>query len=106
MPSLQRAAIALIGILALVSFGSKALASPPQKYEQIHQLFYACEQGVRPGYAIGITRSGKLEFAKDYGVSTYMVHLPERQQSVICLANFANGDCGAKVRAILDILLL
>jgi len=41
----------------------------------------------------------------DYGVSTYMVRLPGRDQSVICLSNIGNGGCASKARAVLDILL-
>lgn len=41
----------------------------------------------------------------DYGVSTYMVHLPERGQTVICLANFGDARCANKARAVIDVLL-
>lgn len=41
----------------------------------------------------------------DYGVSTYMVHLPERSETVICLANFADARCADKARAVVDVML-
>lgn len=41
----------------------------------------------------------------DYGVSTYIVHMPERYETIICLSNFGNGSCGEKTRAIIDILI-
>lgn len=40
----------------------------------------------------------------DYGVSTYMARLPERNETIICLANFGNAGCSAKVRTIIDML--
>ena len=40
----------------------------------------------------------------DYGVSTYMVRLPDRDETIICLANFGGANCGAKTRAVADIL--
>ncbi|MEL7486694.1 MAG: serine hydrolase domain-containing protein, partial [Pseudomonadota bacterium] len=40
----------------------------------------------------------------DYGVSTYMAHLPGRSQTVICLSNFGHGRCADKARAVIDIL--
>lgn len=41
----------------------------------------------------------------DYGVSTYMVRLPERDETIICLANFSNADCAGKARSVIDVLL-
>ena len=41
----------------------------------------------------------------DYGVSTYMVRLPEREETVICLANFGDAGCLGKARAVVDVLL-
>ncbi len=41
----------------------------------------------------------------DYGVSTYMVHLSRRDETVICLANFGDARCGDKARAVMDVLL-
>ncbi|MEO0982272.1 MAG: serine hydrolase domain-containing protein [Pseudomonadota bacterium] len=41
----------------------------------------------------------------DYGVSTYMVRMPERDETVICLANFGQGRCADKARAVIDVLL-
>lgn len=40
----------------------------------------------------------------DYGVSTFMVHLPQRDETVICLANFGHGGCGSKAWAVIDLL--
>lgn len=41
----------------------------------------------------------------DYGVSTFFMRLPERKETIICLANFADAACGSKVHAIVDMLL-
>ncbi|NKB66434.1 MAG: serine hydrolase [Candidatus Latescibacteria bacterium] len=41
----------------------------------------------------------------DYGVSTYMARLPGRDETVICLANFADGRCYEKARAVMDLLI-
>lgn len=41
----------------------------------------------------------------DYGVSTYMVRLPDRQETVICLSNFGHGRCSEKARAVIDVLV-
>jgi CubicO group peptidase (beta-lactamase class C family) len=41
----------------------------------------------------------------DYGVSTYMVHLPERGETVICLSNFGNARCADKSRSVIDLLV-
>ena len=41
----------------------------------------------------------------DYGVSTYFIRLPERNETIICLANFADAACDSKVRSIIDVLL-
>lgn len=41
----------------------------------------------------------------DYGVSTYMARLPERDETVVCLANFADGRCFEKARAVIDLLI-
>lgn len=41
----------------------------------------------------------------DYGVSTYMVRLPARDETVICLSNIGEGGCAEKARAVVDILL-
>lgn len=40
----------------------------------------------------------------DYGVSAYMVRLPERDETVICLANFADAGCASKAQSIIEIL--
>jgi len=40
----------------------------------------------------------------DYGVSSYIVRLPEREETVICLSNFGNGRCADKARAVVDLL--
>lgn len=40
----------------------------------------------------------------DYGVSTYMVRLPHRGETVICLSNFGHGRCADKARAVVDLL--
>ena len=41
----------------------------------------------------------------DYGVSTYMVRLPERDETIICLSNFGHGRCAEKARMMIDILI-
>ncbi len=41
----------------------------------------------------------------DYGVSTYMVRIPERNETIICLSNFGQGRCRDKARAIIDVLI-
>ncbi len=41
----------------------------------------------------------------DVDGSTYMVRLPERQLTVICLSNLPTGDAEGKARAVLDVLL-
>lgn len=41
----------------------------------------------------------------DYGVSSYMAHMPDREETVICLANFADGRCYEKARAVMDLLI-
>jgi len=41
----------------------------------------------------------------DYGASTYMARLPDRDETVICLANFGQGDCGSMVRSIIDVII-
>ena len=41
----------------------------------------------------------------DEGVSSYMVRLPSRGETVICLANFADGRCYEKARMVIDALL-
>jgi len=41
----------------------------------------------------------------DYGVSTYMVRLPQRNEPIICLSNFHPGNCKAKAKLILDLLI-
>jgi len=40
----------------------------------------------------------------DYGVSTYMVRLPKRDETIICLSNFGHGRCADKARAVIDLL--
>lgn len=42
----------------------------------------------------------------DYGVSTFMVRVPDRQLTVICLANFAEADCRGRAYKVLDAALL
>ena len=41
----------------------------------------------------------------DYGVSTYMVRLPERDETVICLSNIGDGGCADKAKAVIDLLI-
>ncbi len=41
----------------------------------------------------------------DYGVSTYMVRLPDRDETVICLANFGQADCGSAAKSVIDVIL-
>ena len=41
----------------------------------------------------------------DYGVSTYMIRLLERNETVICLSNFGNARCADKARAVIDLLV-
>ncbi len=41
----------------------------------------------------------------DYGVSSYMSRLPQRDETVICLSNFGNGRCFDKAHAVIDLLI-
>ncbi|MEO1489180.1 MAG: serine hydrolase domain-containing protein, partial [Pseudomonadota bacterium] len=41
----------------------------------------------------------------DYGVSTYMVRMPDRDQTLICLSNIGNGRCAQKAMSVVDVLL-
>ncbi len=41
----------------------------------------------------------------DYGVSTYMARLPQRDTTVICLSNFGHGGCWGKAQAVIDTLV-
>lgn len=41
----------------------------------------------------------------DHGVSAYMVRLPRRDETVICLSNIGEGNCAARARQVLDLLL-
>lgn len=41
----------------------------------------------------------------DYGVSTFMIRVPARRLTVICLANFAEANCAARANRVLDIAL-
>ncbi|MEM8617558.1 MAG: serine hydrolase domain-containing protein, partial [Pseudomonadota bacterium] len=41
----------------------------------------------------------------DYGVSTYMAHVPEADITVICLANFGDAGCWRKARDVMDVLI-
>ncbi|WP_223788189.1 serine hydrolase domain-containing protein [Marinicella meishanensis] len=41
----------------------------------------------------------------DYGVSTYLIRLPDRNQAFVCLSNFGSGACQSKTKAIMKIVL-
>ncbi len=61
--------------------------------------------------ALGLVHGGHRGLATiwyeggDYGVSTAVIRAPARDETVICLANFADAQCFAKARAVLDVII-
>lgn len=79
-------------------FSDQMLATKKYAHDKTNDAF---------GLVLGSYRGLKTIWYEggDYGASAYMVRLPERDQTIICLSNIGNGGCYQKAQSVIDVLL-